>query len=154
MNFYKNFYSTESFVESINDQQVLPKYVKKENYVKIYNKIPFPELYITCWNNGNLVGCLKQLCIPTYEYKAYYKDDTNQYYRTIMFVSVLDSFKNMGIASNLFKKYFEFCNKNKITDNIILSPYSKEGFTFLKRKINQLALELNINIVDSYCFES
>ena len=103
---YKNFYSTESFVNSIKDQVFLPKYVRRGNLTKVYDKAEIPELYVTCWNEGKLVGCLKQICIPTYEYQSYFKNDLNAFYRTIMYVSVADGFKHQGIGTRLFELYF------------------------------------------------
>ena len=150
---YKNFYSTESFVNSIKDQVFLPKYVRKENLTKVYDNTKIPELYITCWNESQLVGCLKQICIPTYEYRSYFKNDLNSFYRTIMYVSVADGFKHQGIGTRLFESYFNTYKENDLTDDVILSPFSIEGYKYLRSKILSIAVLSNVSVKDSYCFE-
>lgn len=150
---YKNFYSTESFVNSIKDQVFLPKYVRKENLTKVYDNTKIPELYVTCWNEGQLVGCLKQICIPTYEYRSYFKNDLNSFYRTIMYVSVADGFKHQGIGTRLFELYFNTYKENDLTDDVILSPFSIEGYKYLRSKILSIAALSNVSVKDSYCFE-
>ena len=150
---YKNFYSTESFVNSIKDQIFLPKYVRRKNLINVYDKVKLPELYVTCWNENQLVGCLKQICIPTYEYQFYFKNDLNSYYRTIMYVSVADGFKHQGIGTKLFEIYFNTYKANDLTDVVVLSPFSTEGYKYLRSKILNIAALSNISIKDSYCFE-
>lgn len=150
---YKNFYSTESFVNSIKDQVFLPKYVRKENLTKVYDKTKMPELYVTCWNEGQLVGCLKQICIPTYEYRSYFKNNLNSFYRTIMYVSVADGFKHQGIGTRLFELYFKTYKENNLTDDVVLSPFSIEGYKYLRSKILSIAVLSNVSVKDSYCFE-
>lgn len=150
---YKNFYSTESFVNSIKDQIFLPKYVRRENLTKVYDKTKLSELYVTYWNEGQLVGCLKQICIPTYEYRSYFKNDLNSYYRTIMYVSVADGFKHQGIGTRLFEIYFDTYKANDLTDDVILSPFSIEGYKYLHSKILSIAALSNVSVKDSYCFE-
>ena len=150
---YKNFYSTESFVNSIKDQVFLPKYVRRENLTKVYDKAEIPELYVTCWNEGKLIGCLKQICIPTYEYQSYFKNDLNPFYRTIMYVSVADGFKHQGIGTRLFELYFNIYKENDLTDDVILSPFSIEGYKYLRSKIMSSATLSNVPVKDSYCLE-
>ena len=150
---YKNFYSTESFVNSIKDQVFLPKYVSRKNLINVYDKVKLPELYVTCWNEGQLVGCLKQICIPTYEYQFYFKNDLNSFYRTIMYVSVADGFKHQGIGTRLFELYFNTYKANDLTDVVVLSPFSIEGYKYLRSKILSIAVLSNVSVKDSYCFE-
>ena len=152
--FFKNFYSTDDFIGSIETQTILPKYVRKESYIKSDKNANYPELYVTCWSNRQLIGCLKQICIPTYEYKNYFKHESISFYRTIMFISVLDEYKNNGIATKLISNYFQFYKDHELSDEVVLSPFSAEGFKFIRHKIKMLSYEFNIKIKDSYCFET
>ena len=94
------------------------------------------------------------MCIPTYEYKSYFKHESVSFYRTIMFISVLDEYKNNGIATKLISNYFQFYKDHELSDEVVLSPFSAEGFKFIRHKIKMLSYEFNIKIKDSYCFET
>lgn len=151
---YKIFYSTEDFENAIKFQVFLPKYVKHENFTKIYKNVEIPEVYVTCWNENNLIGCLKQLCVSTYEYKDYYKNHLSTFYdRTIMYISISDEFKNKGIGTTLIEKYFNVYKEHNLFDTVVLSPFSVEGFNYIRKKLLNLAYMSNIPIKDSYCFE-
>ena len=150
---FKIYYSANDFYYAIKDQKILPKYVKKISYVKVSNIAEYPEVFITCWdnNNNNLIGCLKQICIPQYSYNEYYNNCS--YLRTIMYITILDMYKNCGIGTELLKQYFNFYKLNNLSDTINLSPFSQEGYKFIRHKIFSIANDFNIKIKDAYCYE-
>ena len=123
------------------------KFLKFKNIVQPVLNVNYPEIYITNWHNDILTGIMKILVLSTFNYKN--KKVIETYHRTFMYISIHNQYKNNGIGKQLIKSYFEFCNKNNITDNLYLSPYTKEGYTYIRPIILNFAKQYNINIIDT-----
>ena len=66
---------------------------------------------------------------------------------------ISDEFKNKGIGTTLIEKYFNVYKEHNLFDTVVLSPFSVEGFNYIRKKLLNLAYMSNIPIKDSYCFE-
>lgn len=133
MNFttYKLFDSIDQLNEyliiqnKIEDINILEQKIKnnllfftcKQN-VKIFKKCRYPELYFTCWDNEILIGYLKILCLNNY-------NNLNEYFRTLIAISVHNKYKGNGISKQLLKNYFEYCEENNINDILYISPWTR-----------------------------
>jgi len=111
------------------------------NTVKINDVAKDPELYITVWDNTNLIGCLKVLCLNNY-------NNLSEYFRTIMYISVHNEYRNQGVAKLLLLGYFNYIKENKIDDILYLSPWTKSGWTYIKPLIYKLSNEYKIQLND------
>lgn len=95
---------------------------------------------------NKVVGVLKEKNIVGYTYDNTYIEDM----LTIMYITIKDEYKNQGFAKQLLEKYF----KHRRNYKIHLSPYSKEGYKYLRNKIKEIALKNNVEIISKdYCYE-
>jgi N-acetylglutamate synthase-like GNAT family acetyltransferase len=132
----------------ITDIDILEQKIKKnllfystKNNVKINKNAKDSELLFTLWDNKTLIGCLKILCLNNY-------NKMSEYFRTLMYISVHNEYKQQGIASTLLTNYFEYCVENKIKDVLYLSPWTKSGWYFLRPLIYRLSDKYNIKLND------
>lgn len=121
------------------------KYVNEISHNSfIDNSSKYPILYLVLKNEHNILGILKQSVVLTF--------NKNINCRFINYISINDTFKNSGYGSYLIKEYCKFLKINNIK-KITASPYSKEGFNFIRKKILQYCKEYDIELIDNYCFE-
>ena len=67
-----------------------------------------------------------------------------------MYITIKENYKNKGYSKDLLEKYFKHRNNCKI----YLSPYSKDGYKYLRKNIYEIALKNNVEIMSKdYCYE-
>ncbi len=131
--------NAQSFIYILNNVIKYPIFIN-------VNYINDNDIFCICVDNNKLVGVLKQSFIYNY--------NINSNQRTINYISVLDEYRNKGIGKNLIQTYVNYYNMNKFHDCIFFSPYTKNGFKYIRHiLINQLEKNL-IQYQDSYCFQS
>ena len=118
------------------NQENIDKYKSKDNLLRHARYIKGLTNGIFIVEEDKLVG-----------YIAWEKD-------TIIALEVISNYRNNGIATKLISNYFQFYKDHELSDEVVLSPFSAEGFKFIRHKIKMLSYEFNIKIKDSYCFET
>lgn len=120
---------------------------KNEN-LSLKSKYPF--MYFTLWKNNTLISVLKQAVFCGYKIGDYISNPS----RSILYITTNNEFKNKGYSKIIIEEYFKFLVQNNLIDEIHLSPYSKEGWQFIKQNLHKYANKYNLILIDkNYCYE-
>ena len=115
------------------------KYFRLDNIkLNIDDTAIYPELYIIIEKDNNIVGVLKQTVLNTF-----IKEKPN--IRFINYISINKLYKNQGYSKKLINEYFSLLDKNNLRE-LELSPFSKDGFYYLKNNLIKAANRFNIKL--------
>lgn len=120
----------------------------KNKNLNLSSKYAF--MYFTIWKNSTLISVLKQSVFCGYKCGDYVLNPS----RTILYITTNNEYKNQGYSKVIIEEYFKFLNLNNIQDEIYLSPYSKDGWQYIKKNLHNLANKYNLILIDkNYCYE-
>lgn len=106
----------------------------------------YPLLYVVLEKDEHIVGVLKQSVLETYIKEK-------PIFRFINYIAVNDLYKNQGYSKKLIEAYFKLLAENNIYE-LELSPFSLDGFKYLKKNLIKYANRFNIKLkYSNYCYE-
>lgn len=121
---------------------------KKNSGLDLNSKYSF--MYFTLWKNSTLISILKQCVFRGYKWEDFILNPS----RTILYITTNNEYKNQGYSKYIIEEYFKFLINNNINDEIHLSPYSKDGWKYVKKNLHNLANKYNLILIDkNYCYE-